>query len=187
MSGRLARANSHRDEGPGGQGRGDGDEAGSSSWSLPSEHDRACGQQEPEDDPAPRRYEPSHGAIEAQRGARRRQFALGDEGGGAADRNDRAVVRLVTAHCRGDLGTGAVPAEFVGHREAVHIEELDIEQDEIGLEAPDGLERRGAVGSLADDLEDPSAVSSVLAVARKLGWSTIRILWAIVAPMVAKR
>jgi hypothetical protein len=83
-----------------------------------------------------------------------RQLALRDEGDCAAGADDRAEVGLVVARGEDDLGPDAVSrTELCGDGEPVLVRELDVEEHEVGLQAPDRLDGRAAVRSLADHLE----------------------------------
>jgi len=84
---------------------------------------------------------------------------LGDESARRARVDQVAVVEPLPARDQDDEGRARFPGEHLGDREAVEVRELDVEQDDIGVEVADCDEGAGAVGRLPDDLEAP-AISS---------------------------
>ena len=81
-----------------------------------------------------------------------RELALRDEAARTAAADEVAELRDVAARGHDDLRAPAVRAEPPGDLEAVHVGQLDVEQDDVRTEPGDGLERRGAVLGLADHL-----------------------------------
>ena len=105
--------------------------------------------------------------------ARAGELGLRDEAAGAAGGDQVAVVGRVAARDEHDRaascrsGTGGLR-----DLEAVQVGQLDVEQDDVGVELarPSRAPRRPS--SASPTTSNPSASSSVRAVARKLGWSS---------------
>src|SRR5262245_3741761 len=81
------------------------------------------------------------------------QLGLGNEASRSALGDQRAEVRRVAARRQHDRRRVAVRAQRRRDGESVHVGELDVEQDDVGMEAVYRFDGRGSVLRLADDVE----------------------------------
>src|SRR5262245_14790054 len=89
-------------------------------------------------------------ASEELRYCRPGEIALGDEPTGAAAGDERTKVRRVAAGRQNDGGSAVVCGDLLGYLEAVEVRKVDVEQDEVRVQAMGLGDGSRAVGGLAD-------------------------------------